>query len=72
MSLLISEVVLKSRDKGSYFIPQYKLVEMSLGELDAAKEVINTLIQAHPEYEWTFIEDRPNFGYTIRWEKIRQ
>jgi len=45
---------------------------MSLGELDAAKEVINTLIQAHPEYEWTFIEDRPNFGYTIRWEKIRQ
>ena len=67
---LVPLLSLRSRDKGSYFVPMYKLIDMSFEDLNDAESIIQDLIAANPDYEFECIDERALNGITIRWRKI--
>lgn len=56
-------------DEGSYFLPDHKLLSVSVHAFKAAQKAINNFVDSHPNYAFTTERDFQRAGTTISWKK---
>ena len=59
---------LELHDTGTYFIPKNTLMRMSSSELREAENLIQSLVEAHPDFAF-YTHEEVLGGITISWER---